>query len=415
MLLTRLLNACHHIPGFVYEGARLCEATQSIEIDVRPRKGSKLICSCCSQPARGYDTLAQRRFEFIPVWGFAVFLLYTMRRVDCRDCGVKVEALPWANGKHTLTRAYMLFLAQWARKLSWKDTAQSFRTSWEKVFNAVEWVVDWGLAHRELGTIRAIGVDEIQYGRGHKYLTLVYQIEAGCTRLLWVGQERTKASFAKFFAMIGKQVCEKVEFVCSDMWKPYLEMIALHCPNALNILDRFHIVAKMNKAIDEVRADESRRMVRDGYEPVLKKSRWCLLKRPENLTDKQRLRMRDLLQYNLRTVRAWLLKEEFQQLWDYISPDWAGKFLDQWCTQVMRSRIEPMKKFARTVRAHRELILNYFRARKQFSSGVVEGLNNKAKVTMRKSYGFRTFRATEIALYHALGSLPEPSSTHTFF
>ncbi|WP_316157522.1 ISL3 family transposase [Cupriavidus sp. BIC8F] len=415
MLLTRLLNACHHIPGFVYEGARLCEATQSIEIDVRPRKGSKPICSCCSQPAAGYDTLTQRRFEFIPVWGFAVFLLYTMRRVDCRDCGVKVEALPWANGKHTLTRAYMLFLAQWARKLSWKETAQSFRTSWEKVFNAVEWVVEWGLAQRELGTIRAFVVDEIQYGRGHKYLTLVYQIEAGCTRLLWVGQERTKASFAKFFAMIGKEVCEKVEFVCSDMWKPYLEMIALHCPNALNILDRFHIVAKMNKAIDEVRAEESRRMSRDGYEPVLKKSRWCLLKRPENFTDKQRLRMRDLLQYNLRTVRAWLLKEQFQQLWEYISPDWAGKFLDQWCTQVMRSRIEPMKKFARTVRAHRELILNYFRARKQFSSGVVEGLNNKAKVTMRKSYGFRTFRATEIALYHALGKLPEPTSTHTFF
>lgn len=413
-MLTRLLNACHHFPGFVYEGARLCEATQSIEIEVRPRKGSKAICSCCSQPARGYDTLAQRRFEFIPVWGFAVFLLYTMRRVDCRDCGVKVEALPWASGKHTLTRAYMLFLAQWARKLSWRETAQSFRTSWEKVFNAVEWVVDWGLAHREVGTIRAFGVDEIQYGRGHKYLTLVYQIEAGCTRLLWVGQERTKESFSKFFAMIGKQVCEKVEFVCSDMWKPYLEMIALHCPNALNILDRFHIVAKMNKAIDEVRAEESRRMSRDGYEPVLKKSRWCLLKRQENLTDKQRVRLRDLLQYNLRTVRAWLLKEEFQQLWDYISPEWAGKFLDQWCTQVMRSRIEPMKKFARTVRVHRELILNYFRARKQFSSGVVEGLNNKAKVTMRKAYGFRTFRATEIALYHALGNLPEPPGTHTF-
>jgi transposase len=178
MLLTRLLNACHHFPGFVYEGARLCEPTQSIEIEVRPRKGSKPICSCCNRPGRGYDTLAQRSFEFIPVWGFAVFLLYTMRRVDCRDCGVKVEALPWANGKHTLTRAYMLFLAQWARKLSWKETARSFRTSWEKVFNAVEWVVEWGLTHRELGTIRALGVDEIQYGRGHKYLTLVYQMLA---------------------------------------------------------------------------------------------------------------------------------------------------------------------------------------------------------------------------------------------
>ncbi|SDR59806.1 Transposase [Paraburkholderia tuberum] len=104
------------------------------------------------------------------------------------------------------------------------------------------------------------------------------------TRLLWVGQERTKESFAKFFAMIGKPLCEKVEFVCSDMWQPYLEMTARHCPNALNILDRFHIVARMNKAIDEVRADEARRMTRDGYEPVLKKSRWCLLKRRENLT-----------------------------------------------------------------------------------------------------------------------------------
>ena len=156
-------------------------------------------------------------------------------------------------------------------------------------------------------------------------------------------------------------------------------------------------------------------MTRDGYEPVLKKSRWCLLARRENLTGKQRVRLRDLLQYNLRSVRAYLLKEEFQQLWDYISPVWAGRFLDQWCKQVMRSRIDPMKKFARTVRSHRELILNYFRARKQFSSGVIEGLNNKAKVTMRKAYGFRTFRATEIALYHALGKLPEPPSTHTFY
>ena len=118
---------------------------------------------------------------------------------------------------------------------------------------------------------------------------------------------------------------------------------------------------------------------------------------------------------NLQSVRAYLLKEEFQQLWEYDSPTWAGKFLDQWCTQVMRSRIEPMKKFARTIRGHRELILNYFRARKQFSSGVIEGLNNKAKVTMRKAYGFRTFRMTEIALYHALGKLPEPELTHSFY
>jgi transposase len=199
------------------------------------------------------------------------------------------------------------------------------------------------------------------------------------------------------------------------MWRPYLELIARHCPQALNILDRFHMVAKLNKALDEVRAGEARRMLREGYEPVLKKKRWCLLKRPENLTDKQRISLRELLGYNLKSVRAYLLKEEFQLFWEYDSPAWAAKFLDAWCTRAMRSRIEPVKRFARTVRAHRELLLNYFRAKKQFSSGVIEGLNNKCKVTLRKAYGYRTFRIAELSLYHVLGRLPEPKLAHRFF
>jgi transposase len=133
------------------------------------------------------------------------------------------------------------------------------------------------------------------------------------------------------------------------------------------------------------------------------------------MTEQQKVKLKDLMRYNLHSVRAYLLKEDFRHLWNYESTAWAGKFLDRWCGQVMRSRIEPLKKVARTLRAHRELILNYLRARKEFSSGVIEGLNNKAKVTMRKSYGFRTFRVTELALYHSLGKLPEPELTHRFF
>jgi transposase len=415
MRLTTLLNQCQHFAGFVYEKARLCPKTGVIEIDVRPRRGSKPVCSGCHQHAPGYDHLGLRRFDFIPLWGFMVQLLYHMRRVDCRTCGVRVEEVPWAVGKHQLTKAYMLFLAQWARKLSWKETAVAFRTTWDKVFDAVQYVVEWGLAHRELGRIRGIGVDEIQYSKGHKYLTLVYQIEEGCTRLLWIGKDRTVESFEKFFDMIGKQSCAGIEFVCSDMWQPYLRVIRERCVNALNILDRFHIVAKMNEALDDVRAAEARKLVRDGHKPILKKTRWCILKRKTNLTSHQRFRLRDLLRYNLKTVRAYLLKEDFHQFWEYSSPTWAAKFLDSWCQQAVRSRIEPMKKIAKTLRKHRELILNYFRAKKQLSSGTVEGLNNKAKVTMRKAYGFRTFRATEIALYHVLGKLPEPQATHRFF
>ncbi len=414
MRLISLLTHCQHFPGFVYEKARLIPDSGLIEIDVRPRQGSKAICSGCHKPGAMYDHLRPRRFEFIPVWGLAVVLLYTMRRVDCRSCGVRVEELPWAIGKHQLTKTYMIFLAHWARKLSWKETALSFHTSWEKVCQSVEYIVQWGLEHRTLGPISAIGVDEIQYAKGHKYLTLVYQIEQGCTRLLWIGKDRTVGSFEQFFTLIGKPLSESIEFVCSDMWQPYLKVIRENCPNALNILERFHIVAKMNDALDEVRAAEARRLARDGYEPVLHKSRCCVLKRKSNLTGPQRFRLNDLLKYNLKTVRAYLLKEDFQQLWDYNSPTWAAKFLDGWCKQAMRSQIEPMKKVAKTLPGHRELILNYFRAKKQLSSGVVEGLNNKAKVTMRKSYGFRTFRITEIALYHTLGKLPEPETTHRF-
>src|SRR5246127_3756417 len=176
MRLICLLNHCQHFPGFVYEKARLSPHSTPIEIDLRPRRGSKPMCSGCHRRGTAYDQLSLRGFEFIPVWGFAVLLLYRMRRVDCRACGVRVEELPWAIGKHQLTKAYMVFLAHWARKLSWKETALSFRTSWDKVCQAVEYVVEWGLEHRSLGPIRAIGVDEIQYAKGHTYLTLVYQI-----------------------------------------------------------------------------------------------------------------------------------------------------------------------------------------------------------------------------------------------
>src|SRR3954453_14782402 len=416
MELITILNRCHRFRGFVYQHAHFGADKKSIEVAVRPRKGSTAVCSRCHQPAPGNDQLAERRFEFIPLWGFFVFLLYCMRRVDCGLCAaVVVEEVPWGDGKRTLTKVYMLFLARWARHLSWKETAEAFHTSWEKVFDAVEHVVTFGLKHRIFGQIDAIGVDEIQYAKGHKYLTLVYQIDLDVTRLLWMGRERTIESFQGFFTVIGDELASKIVFVCSDMWEPYLKVIREKCSEALHILDRFHIVAKMNKALDEVRAGESRRMASEGLTPVLKKSRWLLLKREENLKIEQRFRLRNLLRYNLKTVRAYLLKEAFQQLWEYSAPAWAGKFLDEWCRQTMRSRIEPMKKIARSLRQHRELILNYFRAQKLISSGVVEGLNNKAKVTMRRSYGFRTYRVLELALYHSLGKLPEPDSTHDFF
>ncbi len=412
MQIKTILNRVEKHSCFVYETTRLVD--ECIEVDVRSRKNSRAICSLCRHSAPGYDTLRVRRFEFVPLWGIKVFFVYARRRVQCPRCGVKVEELPWVEGKHHLTKAFAWFLATWSKRMSWQEVAQIFRTSWDSVFRSVEMAVEWGRKHVDLNNIKAIGVDELQWKRGHRYLTLVYEIGPQRKRLLWIGRDRKIKTLLRFFRWFGKQRSSVLEFICSDMWSAYLKVIVKKVPQAVHILDRFHIMSLMGKAIIVVRATEARELKALGYQPVLKGTRWLLLKRPENLTEQQDFKLQQLLQYNLRSVRSYLLKEEFQFLWDFISPYWAGRFLDRWCTKVMRSRIEPMKKVARTLRQHRELILNWFRARGTISAAVVEGFNNKAKLTTRRSFGFRTFDAIEIALFHTLGDLPEPRTTHRF-
>ncbi len=413
--LKTLLNRVERLKGFVYESSQLSDSM--IEIQLRARCGSQAQCSGCQRPAPGYDHLAPRRFQFVPLWGLMTFFVYAPRRVDCSDCGIVVEHLAWALGKRPLTRSYAWFLASWARLLSWQEVSRTFRTSWECVFRSVEMAVDWGRARMDLSGITAVGIDEIHWQKG-KFLTLVYQINQGMKRLLFVSENREEKSLRKFFLWLGTERSAVIQFICSDMWQPYLNVIAERAKGALNILDRYHIAAKMNKALDEVRAKETRALVartRGGKTKViLTHSRWCLLKRPENLTATQSIKLKELLACNLRTIRAYLLKEEFQLFWDYLSPAWAEKFMDQWTTKVMRSRIEPMKKIARMIRSHKPLILNWFEARGQVSLGAVEGLNNKLKASIRKSYGFRTANAIKIMLYHKLGALPEPQFAHRF-
>jgi transposase len=416
MQLQTILNRVARHSSFVYGTPRWSDDSlrPTLEVPILPRANGQPLCSGCGRRRPGYDRLHERRFEFVPLWQIAVVFVYALRRVDCPTCGVVVERVPWAEGKSRLTTAYQWFLAGWARRLSWRETATVFHTTWEHVRDSVRHAVAWGLVHRELTGVTAIGVDEIQWRRGHHYLTLVYQIDEGCRRLLWIGRERTEESLRRGLDLLGEPFCMGLQFVCSDLWRPYLKVLAEQAGQAIHVLDRFHIMKQLGEAIDDVRAGEVKRLKQDGYEPVLKRSRWCLLKREENLTERQTVTLKELLQYNLRTVRAYLLREDFQQFWEYRSPAWAGKFLDQWCSRVMRSRLEPLKKVARSLRRHRPLLLNWFHAKGAISAGIVEGFNNKAKLTLRKSYGFRELETIELALYHQLGNLPEPESTHRF-
>ena len=415
MQLKTILNRVQKHSSFVYETVRLVEHPRlAIEVEVRPRANARAKCSQCGGAAPGYDTLPPRCFAFVPLWHIPVRLRYAIRRVACARCGVKVESVPWATGKHRVTDTYAWFLAGWAKRLSWQEVATVFHSSWDTVYRSVRMAVEWGLAHRDLEGIEAIGIDELARRRGHRYLTLVYQLDRHCKRLLWIGRERKAETLHGFFDELGAARSAALRFVCSDMWKPYLKVVAERAGQAVHVLDRFHIMSHFSKAIDEVRAAEARKLAAEGKAPVLKRSRWLLLKRPENLTDAQSERLAELVRRNLRTVRAYLLKEDFQALWEYVSPYWAGRFLDRWCTRTMRSRLDPMKRVARMMRSHRELILNWFRARGALSNGIVEGFNGKARVTTKKAFGYRTCEALEIALYHTLGDLPEPELTHRF-
>ncbi|MFM7593131.1 MAG: ISL3 family transposase [Isosphaeraceae bacterium] len=415
MRFQTILNRTEKIKGFTYGKAQLTEKHGRLQIIVKilPRKNNRPFCSGCGKRGNTYDSLKPRCFEHVPIYAIAVVLLYSMRRVDCKRCGVTVEMVPWGDGKNQLTNSYRWFLSIWAKRLSWKEVAAIFNTSWDSVCRAVEHAVEYGIKYRDLSLVRTLGIDEIAWAKGHQYMTMIYEIGTR-RRLLAVVQDRKEESLREGLKQLGDHVCKQVEFVCSDMWKPYLKVINSELGQAVHILDRFHIMKLFGKALDEIRAGESRQMKKDGHEEVLKNSRWCLLKRPENLTEKQQLKLSDLMKYNLQSVKAYLVREDFQQLWGYKRAIWAGKFLDKWCGMVNRTNLEPMKKVAATIQKHRGLILNWFEAKGELSSGAVEGMNNKVKLVSRKSYGFRTARITQLALMHNLGDLPEPEHFHRF-
>jgi transposase len=417
--IKTVLNRIQHFVGFVYQSIRLQGSGSSLRVEVQvvPYRGIRGKCSTCLKPSPGYDQLEERRWLFVPLWGIVCHFFYLPRRVECPEHGVGVEHIPWSEGKRPVTIAMMTFLAQWGRRLSWRETARVFHTSWESVYRSVEWFVEWGLGHRVLAGIKAIGVDEIFWGRGRQseaFLTVIYQIDGHCRRLLWVGRKRTQATLNRGLDALGREVVSGLKYVCSDMWKPYLNVLAQRAGQALHILDRFHITMHLNQAVDQVRRAESTRLKGKPLAERLKKMRWKLLRKGSQVRGRAKLKLEGLLASKLATGRAWDLKEAFQHFWKYPSPFWAGGFLDYWTQRAMRSRLEPMKKVARMLRTHDALILNWFKARGEVSTGATEGLNNKIRVVTRRAYGFRTYKAMEMALYHNLGKLPEPECSHRF-
>ncbi|MGH9893202.1 MAG: ISL3 family transposase, partial [bacterium] len=380
-------------------------------VDLEVIRRRLLPCSGCGTFAKVRDRLAQRRWRHVPCWGIPVVLRYRPTRVRCASCGIKVEAIPWSAGKSPIALPMVSVLATWSRLLAWDVVGELFGVRWATVCKAVEVAVEHGLARRDLSSLRFIGIDEISRKKRHVYHTNVYDLERRV--LIWSGEGRKTKTIEAFFTWLGEEKAQALEGVCCDMWAPYVDTVALKAPNATMVFDKFHIVANMLRALDEVRRKEARSIAHANPE-LLKKARYLFLKNPENLTDAQRFRLGALQRgWNLKTLRGYAIKEELAALWTYRSRAWAKKFFDRWFCWATRSQLEPIAKFAWTLRRHEDGVLAWFDI--PIDNGAVEAMNNNAKAISHRARGYRTARVFTLAMLHCMGGLELPEWTvHRF-
>lgn len=388
---------------------KVSEKGGEIVAELTSNKRSRPVCSSCGRKMPGYDSLQERTWRHVPVWGIPVTLLYRPRRGRCKKCGVTVEEMPWNNGKSRLTLPLIIVLATYARILSFEEVARLCSVHWNTVQSAVRSAVEFGLERRDTTEVLAIGIDEISRRKGHTYVTMVYDLTR--MRLLWCGDGRELRTLKSFFEYWGEERCKAIKAVCMDMLPGYERAVRESVPHALIVFDKFHIAQQLMRAVDTVRKEEARRLSEQDID-VLKKTKYIWLKNPENLTEGQRVRLSELEKLNLKVNRAYLLKEAFRSFWDYTYRRNAEKYLDRWLWWATHARLEPMRDFAWMIRRHKKEILNYFKV--PITNASVEGMNRKAKVVSQRAYGYRTFGTFQLALYHVMGDLPMPETTHRF-
>ncbi len=380
------------------------ETTMTVTID--RMKTRMLRCGVCGRNCRKIHGAPRRERSWrdLSMRDRKLTLRYQPRRVACPRCGVRVEMVPWATAWARVTRALARAVAILARQLSGMGTARHYQLNWKTVAQIIRQTVAYGLRHRKHRPLHVIGIDEVSRRRGHRYLTVVYDLERRV--LIWVGEDRTTETLAGFFRELGSRRCRSIQTVCTDMWPAYLRAIREQIPQAQVLFDRFHLVQHLNLALDTVRRQQAARL--SGLHRVaIKRTRFLLLKNPWNLTADEKERLSTLVRWNIPVVRAYYLKESFQMFWDYKQPARAEAHLRRWMHAAMRSRLKPFQEFVQLLRRHLDGVLAWTHSR--VSNGAVEGMNNKIKVVSHRSFGFRDARNFIAAIYHTCAQLPLPA------
>lgn len=376
----------------VVESVDFDSVEDAVVVSVRPVAAAANRCVVCARRCAGFDRgRGRRRWRMLDVGVRRCFLEADAPRVRCPEHGVLVAAVPWARPGGWHTRGFEQQVAWLVRQMSRSAVCRLVRVSWRTVGRIIARVVADAdaVAGDRLGGLRRIGIDEISYRRGHKYLTVVVDHDSG--RLVWIGAGRDKATLAKFFELLGPQRCAQIALVSADGADWIFYAVAQYCPNAKQCLDPFHVVVWAGKALDEVRASVWSAARRAGQKAVareLKGCRYALWKKPQDLTEHQQAKLAHIQATNQPLYRAYLLKEQLRQVFAAGGED-RVELLDEWLAWAARSRLAPFVDLARRIRVHfRPDIVNTLIYR--LSNGRIESVNTKIRLLTRIAFGFHS-------------------------
>jgi transposase len=407
-LYTQLLGLID--PWFVDDVEMSVEAKR-VEVTVSHHEGRRWPCPTCSVELPLYDHADVRSWRHLDTGGFATYVVARPPRVKCPTHGVLQVRVPWAEPRSRFTAAFERFAIDVMKETDVKGAANILKTSWDECWGIMERAVARGKALKNPQVPALIGVDEKAVAKGHSYLTLVYSIENASVE--YIATDRKQSSLDPYFQAFSQEQRRGVQAVVMDMWEPYVNSVRAHFDDADTriVFDRFHIMKHMGEAVDTVRKREHRELRAEGIDALVGTKYWWLYAE-RNLPAAHKGPFRTLKALNLKTARAWAIKESLAVLWNYHRLGWATKFYAQWFFWATHSRLQPVIDVAYMIKRHLYGVLNYFSAAR-ITNAAAEGLNSKIQTIKKMAYGFRNREHFKTAIFFHCGGLQLYPATHT--
>jgi transposase len=377
-----------------------------VDVWVTEIKGLNWKCPVCGQTGPLYDHSEERRWRHLDTCQCQTFIHARMPRVNCPVHGVQQVPVPWAEPGSRLTLAFERRMIDTLKECDITGARRLLDSGWKEVWGALERAVKRGLKRKERRIPEYLSIDEKSFAKRHKYETLVCDLKGGTVE--FVVDERSQESLEAYYRQFKEKECRLVKAVAMDMWDPYIAATRDWLPQTDIVFDRFHVVRLVTEAVDKVRRQEHK-LLKEQDDETLKNTRYLWLANEENIPDWRREEFAELRQINLKTSRAWALKESLRPFWDYKYAKWAEGFFDRWYYWATHSRLSPMVKAAKTLKSHLPNVLTYFKHR--ITNAVAEGLNSKIQMVKQMACGFRNRDHYKIAIYFHCGGLdlyPQP-------